>query len=289
MKNVFAIEHNKDSDDYTQYDGACFISNQISDEQKDNLDKISEETKVMMKKSGVSIIKILPQYILLFFGILIFIEEVSVKFERGVSFSQIVSEHPLLNLIACAMLLASLIIFRIRKIKRDKYLESQEFQDYMEKSEDVSMEAMRELGIPEDCASVNVLSFEYKTKKGKTVRANRYDFMPIDMFVYTDSEHLYLADCSTVFTFDKSNILRIENIDKKVTMALWLKDEELKNEKYKPYKMSETNDYNILMRNYYSLQISSSNDTGVYEILFPPYEIDRIASMLGMTVTDRPY
>ncbi len=289
MKNVFAIEHTKNDEDFREYDGACFISDQVSDEIQAEYDKVLENTQKSMKHLGISLIRIVPKYLLLGIGLIFIAELVSSMFDTGITLSESLRENLWLYVIAIACLAASGILFIVDKISAKKYESSKEFKDYLDHAEQTAQVSMRALGIPEDSDSAEVLSFVYKIKKDKTVSASSYDFMPLDMFIFTDEEHLYLSDSCTLFAFKRSNILRIEKVNKKATMALWLKDEELRSAEYKPYKMSETNDGNITIKNYYSLQLTTDSDEGVFEILFPPYEIDRVASMLDMTVADRPY
>lgn len=289
MKNVFAIEHTKNAEAFHEYDGACFIYDQINDELQAEQDKVLENTQKSMKHLGISLIRIVPKYLLLSIGLIFIAKLVSTMFDAGITLSESLRENFWLYVISVTCLAASGILFIVDKISAKKYENSAEFKDYLEHAEQIAQVSMRALGIPEDSDSAEILSFVYKIKKDKTVSANSYDFMPLDMFIFTDEERLYLSDSCTLFAFKKSNILRIEKVDKKATMALWLKDEELRSAEYKPYKMSETNDGNITIKNYYSLQLTADSDEGVFEILLPPYEIDRVAAMLGMTVTDRPY
>lgn len=288
MKNVFAIERSKNSCDCRQYDGACFICKHVNGSLKNDIDKIAEEAKGGLKRSGLSLGKLIPQYIPLACGVLIFLTELVEKLKSGTLFSKMIIENSLLNLIACTMILVSAAIFRIQKIRKDRYWESSEYKKRTERSDELSDGTRFELCIPENCESVNVLSFPYKIKKGSAVRANSYDFIPIDLFLFTDDEHFYLADFTAVFRFERANVLRIEKIDKKATMAFWLNDDEIAYTKYKPYKMREKSNHNILIRNYYSLQVSSDG-FGVFEILFPPYEIERVAKALDIKITDLPY
>ncbi len=67
-------------------------------------------------------------------------------------------------------------------------------------------------------------------------------------------------------------------------MGTWNKEESIKSERYKPYKMTENNLGFVIIKNYYALKLHTN--FGEYEILIPPYEIETFTAMLRIKIAN---
>ena len=140
------------------------------------------------------------------------------------------------------------------------------------------------LGIPNDALEADVLGFEYSIKKGKAVTTNAYEFIPLEMYIYTDNEKLYFSDGVTVFAINLSEITKMTKISRKTMLEFWSKKESIHSKKYKKYKMVMNKHGAVAIKYYYSIKIS--NIDGEYEILVPPYEIDCFTKLIKMNITE---
>lgn len=276
-KNVFAMKHVKGDMD-VPYDGEMFISQRIDANRQAELDELSEDSDKQLKKLMLPIPLTIVKYICFGLGLLIGVEILTAE----VGIREAYQNAPYLFYIAPALLVVAAVLQIMEVVRRKNTLNSEEYNEHIEDLDAAAQQSIEELNIPEDAPSIDVLAMIYKEKKDKIVSAHDFTFIPLDMYIYTDEKHLYLADHTTVFRFYRSDLGVISRVNKKASLAFWNKDDDATSKVYKPYKLTENNVGFVFMKNYYSLTVNS--DFGEYELLFPPYEIEQVASLLGLSI-----
>ena len=276
-KNVFGLKYVKGNDN-TPYDGEVFVSQRIDAGREAELDSLSEDSAKHLKKLMLPIPLMIVKYICFGLGLLIGVEILCAE----VGIKAAYQNAPYLFYIAPALLVIAAVLQIVEVVRRKQMLGSEEYNEHVEDMDEAAKRSIEELGIPEDAPSLDVLAMIYKEKKDKIVSAHEFTFVPLDMYVYTDEKYLYIADHTLVFRFYRSDLGQIERIQKRASLADWNKDEDATSKTYKPYKLTENNVGFVCMKYYYSLPIHS--DFGEFELLFPPYEIEQVASLLELTV-----
>ena len=276
-KNVFAVKHAK-GDENVPFDGEVFVSRRIDATHQEELDSLSEDSAKHLKKLMLPIPLMLVKFIAFALGILIGVEILTAE----VGIAQAYQNAPYFFYIAPALLILAAALQIVEVVRRKQMLGSEEYNAHVDDLESAAKRSIEELGIPADASSIDVLAMTYKEKKDKLVSAYDFTFLPLDMYVYADEKYLYVADNSMVFQFYRGDLGAIERINKKASLAFWNKDDAATSKAYKPYKLTENSAGFVSMKYYYSLPIQS--DFGEYELLFPPYEIETVADLLGLSL-----
>ena len=86
-----------------------------------------------------------------------------------------------------------------------------------------------------------------------------------------------------VYSFKKSDIKSIITVNKQISIPTWNKEEGLRSEKFKPYKLTRNNVGNIFFKPFYILKIEKDGQS--FGICFPPYELNEIERLTGLTAT----
>ena len=262
MKNVFDINVEQDG-----YDGKAFLSKQVSFDLQDKIEKASVEFMEEEQKSQISLPLIIVEIIcmIIVFGVLRGIIEVG--------FAKAFSNAPFLmigGIAAANVWLAIWLHGRKKEKKLFQYVEEENILEDIEKWEKL---AQNELEMPEDKIEVDVLAEAYEMKKGK----KKPLFTPVtgnpELNMYFKGENLCFADMTEEYSIPLADITVIEKIKKNVTIEEWHKEEDRKDPKYKKYKIA-TNNYGLLLKGYYSIQIQSM--WGEFEIQMPDYEEEAV-------------
>lgn len=285
MRNVFAMHEEKALSDNPCFEGDCFITKRLDARQQSELEAVDEAFEKQITKLTYPTWFIVTKYVLFCIGMFLFLIIFRSRWsiiELGLAES--FQKVPYLYIGMAICLICSGIMHLMGKSKEKKHSESDEFQDYLEESDATVSQIRQALGIPKDAVSIDVLAFFYIEKKGKTVSAANYDYEPLDLHFYADETNFYLADDTSVYTFCRNEIIKLEKISKKITISSWNKDDDFRSTKYKPFKIVETQDCNYRFKDYYSLQMNSRY--GLYEILIPSYDMEAVAKLLGLQIPE---
>ncbi len=280
MKNIFAFNTAETSDDRLSPDGELFITNTLSAANQAEIDALQNEASDHPKKMRIPVIFIILKIICYIAGMGI----LGGFIKADVPFFEAVKKLPIVFIICIASLAMGILIQVIENTKKKKYLKSDEFASFTQKADAAAKRAKFILGIPDDASETDVLCFEYRIIKDKAVTANAYEFVPLEMYTYADNEKLYISDCSMVFTININDITEITRINRKTMLEYWNKEDSIHSKKYKKYRMSMNKHGAVALKYYYSIRIS--NYDGDYEILVPPYEIDRFTKLTKLNITE---
>ena len=278
MKNVFGVQHSKDKKtSINDFDGAEFICKQIKAERLDSINNIDEAEEVQKKKMSLPLPLSILKGLSFFAGMVIILGIL----RADVTISEAFANAPGIFYALPIVWIIFGILQVMEIVKKKKHMASDEFEEFIQNSEETAARSMQELGIPITAPLVDVFSYAYKLKKDKTVPVSgNNQYVTVEFFLYQDESKLYLADHTSVFGFNKKDFVKIEKIAKRTTSLGWNKPDAFNSDKYKKYKITQNQYGTVFYKYHYSLQLSSSGK--IFEILVPPYEIATISRILNL-------
>lgn len=271
MKNVFDIDVSKGA-----FDGEVFCTKEVALDTAEKIDNAYEKFSSAEEKTQQS----LPSLIIEIICIIIVVACVNGILGAEVTIKEAFSSAPYLFVIAFVAAIVLVVIFFNKKKKQknmEKYLEQNEILENMEEMEKL---AAKELEIPEDSIRVDTLADVYEMKRGKKkllIAPVTFNSM---MDMYVKEGFLCFADVAQEISIAIEDIVRIEKVKKRLSIGEWHKQEEYKSKKYKKYKI-EQNNYGLLIKGYYSVQINSL--WGEFEIRLPNYEEEAVMKIEEIT------
>ena len=167
----------------------------------------------------------------------------------------------------------SLKLLSIRKERNT--LNSDEHSQVFSHFDRVTESVFAELSVPADAKEVDILSFFYKIKDNgikvceKPMQVAQY-FNPIYK-VFSDSEHLYLANLDGKFAIPLASVVEIQTVKKHIRIAGWNKATPYNKGMYKQYKLNIDNYGCIHCKQYHILKFHHQGE--LWGIYFPPYEL----------------
>ena len=279
MKNVFGILYDsKHKDKAATYDGACFIEKEIQSDGQEAIDEIQAQQNMHEKKMSLplplSIVRLLAGFVAMIMVVGILRADVSV--------SEAFKNAPWAFYSAAISGVIFGILQAYEYFKKKKHTKSEEFQEFVNDSEEAVQLAKQQLGIPSNAPMIDVFVYVYKLKNGKDFPVSGMSkYQTVECYLFQNERKIFLADIAMVMGFNKSDFYKIEKITKKATSLGWNKDSAINSEKYKKYKLTQNQYGTVFFKYYYSLQIA--HEGYVYEILIPPYEVAIFSKLLNLT------
>lgn len=272
VKNIFDVRENRDGTD-----GQVYCTRSLSIEKEEELEKSAEEILEIVDKMQPS----WPVIVLEILCTILVVSGINAFFDADISLKEAFARAPMMWI---AILAAGviLIVIKIREKKKLKNatqkIEEGESFSQIELAEKAALD---ELGVPEERYEIDVLmsSYEWKKEKWKKVHKGLFDYINMPFHVYKEENKLCFTDCTQVYEIPVSDIKGMEKIQKKVTIDSWNKEEEIRDKKYKKYKIT-TNDVVYYIRGYYKMNIDGI--WGAYEILVPEYEEEVVGIINAM-------
>jgi hypothetical protein len=189
-------------------------------------------------------------------------------------------------------LVAAALFFNLKSKKATNRLrsvsESNVTMDFTEASkllEEAAAEAARELGIPKNALSVDVLPFHYIMKENYYTRddapvpagkKNRFDNLSVSLFVKGD--HLCLATARELYRIPLSDVRGYRVYDEDYAVEMWLKPEDSDSDKYQAYNIRKNGFLGRKAHGYMGLDIA-----GEFEILIPGYDFEQVKELLKVS------
>ena len=243
------------------------MSKQVSFDLQDKIEKASVEFMEEEQKSQISLPLIIVEIICM---IIVFI---ALRVLIEVGFAKAFSNGLILMIGGIAAAIVWLAIWLHGKKKEKKLFQYVEEENILEDIEKWEKLAQNELEMPEDKIEVDVLAEAYEIKKGK----KKPLFKPItgnpEFNMYFKEDTLCFADMTEEYSVPLEDITLIKRVKENVTIEEWHKEVDRKDPKYKKYKIV-TNNYGLLLKGYYSIQIQSM--WGEFEIQMPDYEEEAV-------------
>lgn len=285
MKNIFGLNKTLYSETGTEeFDGACFISNSLSSEHQKEVAPQKELPKLPLALT-----------VLQYLFVAVFAIALGIWVSSGTKLTELMKTSiyiPILMLVGFLgfSVISVIDIMKSKKFAKEHGIENiSELEEYAEihelDEEAEAAEAARvkaELGIPEDALDMDFLSFFYREGDSGPFPIKPFDFMTMEMFAYSDGEHLHIADYNNVYSIEKASIKGIEKTEKETTLLGWSKEESFDSEKYAEFEIKENDEGFIVIPCYYSVRIDADGEE--YELLIPPYEADALAKLAGIEI-----
>lgn len=284
MKNLFSI-NKTDNKEATDFDENPYLAARVSDEVRKKLKgafsvveeqtaprEPTEEEKALSKKGS--------RYWLICIGCLLG----AVALFFGGSQAGLYTSMPFLHIIDLALLVAAIIFnFKARKIGRRQNEAQREnlkfdFSEASKKLEAAAAEAARELGVPADALTVDVLPYHYKVSGDSTRPAGKkgkFDNLAVSVFM--QGEKLCFATAQELFAVPLSEIKGFHEYDEDFEIDMWLKPEEPDSDKYKTYGIRKSGFLSHKGHGYFGIRIGED----AYEVLIPCYDFDGVKGLLS--------
>ncbi len=141
-----------------------------------------------------------------------------------------------------------------------------------------------ELGVPEQAAEVDILTYYYKLK-GEDAKPilkgmNNTCYLHLSFKLFSDGEKLYFANLDGKYSIPKSALGKLHKIDKRIAVINWTKDEEHTEGRYSAYKIKIDNNGYVYYKPYYKLELLLNGEPWCIE--FPCYELPAFESVTGL-------
>ena len=282
MKNLFSINKtvNKDSMDFdvTPYHAAT-VSEEVKAKLKSAFSVVEDKyTPHEPTEEEIALRKKSNRYWML--CLLCLVAGVALFF--GGSKLRILESLPYLHFVDLAFVIAAMVFnFKARRIGRQqtKLNEAKVTVDFSEASkrlEEAAHDAARELGVPTDALTVDILPFHYKEDGGKTLRVGKkgkFDNLAVSVFV--KNEKLCFATAQELLAVPLSNITGYREYDEDFELDMWLKPEEPDSDKYQEFGLRKSGFFSHKGHGYFGLTLG-----GEFEVLIPCYDFGTVKALL---------
>jgi hypothetical protein len=263
-----------------EFGGNEFIIETVSSESTENLMKASEKADGIILKAG------LPRW-LTAIEWLAFVVGISLvgglldalSGEEAVTLAHAYNKAPILFWIAAACLAAWLAIFIYGYKKKAEVMKSDEIKSAEQDVGTVLDIIKEELDVPENAVKVDILSCSYRVKNGD-IKIKDDLFINFEFSLYIEEGRLILADTESKYAIELDKFTTVTPVDKTVYLASWNKEETIKSEKYREYKLREDAVGLVIAKRYYIVEFTSDDE--LYGICIPNYELPVIESLIGL-------
>lgn len=157
-----------------------------------------------------------------------------------------------------------------------------DLEAHMKQMKEFSDRAFRELGVPRDALSLDVLPYRYRrngTTSKSCDKANHYDNQP--MLAWRRGQNLCFSDGRVVITIPCDAVAGRMTYDQSFTIKMWLKPTKYDQGPYKKYHITSAGLMACRARTYYGLVIQKSGEEA-YEIRIPAYDWMQIEKMVDV-------
>lgn len=185
------------------------------------------------------------------------------------------------TMIVCSLLWLCLYIWSCKR--SNKIIELEESKLTFSTFENISDNIYKDLNVPSTAKTADILSFYYKTKNSNIKVCEKglqpFQFLNKEFKVFFDQENLYIADLDGKYAFPLSSFVKIHTIRKSIRLAGWYKDEDIKSDIYKPYKLSFNGYGCLICKSYHILEFQQNGI--VWGIYIPSYELPVFEEILN--------
>ena len=276
MKNVFGIYNEND-----EVDGKDFIIRKVNPIIAQKLDEIKEDPNGLKNKASIPLYLRIIRFICFILGFMITI--VTIGNLGELSLKEMYNNAPYLYYALGVFILFYTPIKIYEVIKRNKVIKSGEVEDLKTETENIIELALNDLGIPKDSKYIDVLTFSYKIKDGKEKPiAPLFQYLNFELHLFRENDNLCLATVGEVYAFPIANIKKIKEINKRITVGGWNKEEAYNSKEYNKYKIVANNMGILFYKQYYSIVISKGDED--FEILVPNYDIESILEITNLDI-----
>lgn len=276
MKNLFGIENNKEN-----IDGESFIIRRISPDIEKEISANSEKEEHFEKKASLPKLFAIIEWISLIIGLLL----LSGIFDalENVTIKEAFNNAPYIFIATIILLTTFLILFLIEKHLNCKIKKDKDYIDFTLNTEELINKAFNDLEVPINAKEIDVFIYPYKMKKEKeTSSTDLFKYINSKHKVFIENNNLCFATPFEVVSIPIKSIIKIKEINKKSLVFGWNKQEKFNQGEYKKYNIKSTQYDTLIIKPYYSIQISDYY--GEFEVLIPCYDINIILELINISI-----
>lgn len=281
MKPIFGtdVTRNKRNENMN---GTEFITRMVSKHTAAQYDAKQEDLEQTVEKSKLPLWLRIVKYLMGGYAGIVIIG--TLKALSNVSLEQALKNAPglIVSGVVCGVLWGVLHV--ISKYKAARVLKADNADGQIEEINRDVEEIYRELDVPGNALSVDVLVFRYKEKGDKivphTVGLQTTAYMNFEVKMFASDEAIHMADLESVYTFAKSELKAITTVNKRISVPSWNKDCDPRKGEFKPYKMTVSNTGDVFFKPYHILEIERNGQT--FGLYFPCYELAAVEALTGL-------
>lgn len=254
-------------------DGEEYRIAELPDALADNLEKAEEAEHRAVRRGKLPTALSVVKYLCLLVGVAF----ASGILKSKVSLAQGYRNAPHFFWIAGVCLIAGGLLWLIGR-SREKHLNEK-------KSVQAARKAMREaengadayLSIPKDAKEADVLLVEYCVNNGKPVCKGPAELVALRL--YCQDNALCLADRKAVYAIEQSKLRTICLVERTTALLNWNKEDDPSQSKYQKAGLYVKRQ---ALRLGFYCALEWSDDYEIWQLLFPAYELPKIAALTGL-------
>lgn len=277
MKNVFAINEKNN-----KLDGEELITRRLSPEllqQRNEKNKTLEDYEEKSSPSKVSGALKVALYL-----IALILLMVALSLLKELSFKEFLKKDWYLALIIVLDFVGIFVLVLLDKKKANKVSESEEVKSFIDEINDLGEMCQKDLKVPDETTSVDVLTCVYKLVNGLKKPVNKYmDYVAIASDIYVQNNSLCFTDYETVLEVPLEEI-KIKKQEGKMTCVGWNKKEPFNKGEYKKYKIKTNNMGIFIYKTWYTLEFNTLGSD--YQILIPIYDIENVLKVTNKVLDE---
>ena len=254
------------------------LSAERLDRMKETADALNETVKATKLPIVLNIVKILCGL----FGLIVLASTLKALTEIGIE--QAFQNAPILLCAGAVCLVVWAVLFLYGRHRKNAVLQERDVNYEIATLLREQASAFAQLGVPQDAATVDTLTFRYKRKDGevvaKAIGLQTSAYLNFEVKLYEDNGSVCFADIENVYAIPKEYLKSIRTVEKRISMSGWNKDEDPDSETYKPYKLALNNVGDIFFKPYYVLEFGYEGE--VFGVYFPPYELAAFERVTGL-------
>lgn len=278
--NIFGIEIKKNMDEEIPNE-TIYAKRTVSGSTENMINKSCDNLNSWNEKASLPLWIEIIKYIAMFLAICITLGIL----KADVSISEAFENGDYLFFIGgiCWIILIAIIIYN-SKLKK-KIGQNEKLSEDLYDFENIAELARKELKIPENADSIDVLGERYKIKNNeiKHVDYPMFSYINFYRYIYVQNGMLCIANLYSVIEFPVSAIVSITPEKKKATFPEWHKDIPLNDKSLKKYKILTNNQGSIITK-YYKVTVKTVNRD--FYFLIPNYDIELFCNITNTHIDE---
>ncbi len=274
MKPFLGIDLTTDKKN-EQINGTEFLIQEPSSALSNALENSAKKADKTVEKAKLPMLFRIIQYVCGVAALLIGSSILRATSRTDTTLADSYNNAPILFFAAGGCAVIWLILWILSKQKSKTVMETDESEQTFSHLDGVVDAIYKELAVPDDAKTVDVLSFFYKTEDGDIKVHEKpmqvFQYLNPEFKIFADSENLYLVNLDGKYAFPLSSVKGIHTVTKRTRIANWNKEEMFNTGIYKEYKLVADKFGCIHCKEHHILEIDHKDET--FGIYIPCYEL----------------
>lgn len=269
-----------------EMNGKEFIVKEVPQSMLDAHEKRVEESQNSVEKSGLSLPLKIFKYISAVGSVLavIALGAIISNEEPMKAFQGLWQRAPWAFVLGALFCVLFIVLLTADIVKRKAVIEGDSFKKQLSDLDSCANSMYVYLGVPDNAPETEVIMFPYKEKDmtpvPKTLGMMPTPYVNLSVRLYKDEENLYVSSIDCKYAIPLSSLKRIDEVNKRISVPFWMKDNEPTKEECKKYKLNLDNSGNMSFKPYYILIFEvNGEEWGLY---FPCYEREIYRQVTGL-------